>query len=172
MKVVLTVNGEYYEVDASPGTSLADVLRETLGFTGVKRGCDSGGCGMCTVLLDGRVAYSCMTPCWRAEGAKVTTVEGLESKDGKLHALQESFIRNFAPQCGYCTPAMLLAAKSLMDSGKLFCTEEEEIKDALCGVLCRCTGYTGYLRAIREALAQAQEEMEAEPQEKNGIGWK
>jgi aerobic-type carbon monoxide dehydrogenase small subunit (CoxS/CutS family) len=108
---------------------------------------------MCTVLLDGKVVYSCMTPCWRAEGKNITTVEGLASQS-RLHALQESFVRNFAPQCGYCTPAMLLASKSLLDSNP-DCTDEE-LKDALCGVLCRCTGYTPYLKAIKETLALAR----------------
>jgi aerobic-type carbon monoxide dehydrogenase small subunit (CoxS/CutS family) len=153
MKIVLNVNGESHEVEAVPGASLANVLRENLELTGVKRGCDSGGCGMCTVLLDGKVAYSCMTPSWRAEGKKILTVEGLESH-GELHTLQESFVRNFAPQCGYCTPAMLLASKALMDSNP-GCTDEE-LKDALCGVLCRCTGYTPYIKAIKEALSIAK----------------
>jgi aldehyde oxidoreductase len=153
MRIVLNVNDELREIDASPGASLASVLRENLSLIGVKRGCDSGGCGMCTVLLDGKVAYSCMTPSWRAEGKRIITVEGLESR-GRLHSLQESFVRNFAPQCGYCTPAMLLASKSLLDSNP-DCTDEE-LKDALCGVLCRCTGYTPYIKAIKEALAIAK----------------
>jgi carbon-monoxide dehydrogenase small subunit len=152
MKAILNVNDEIHEVEAEPKSSLADVLRETLGLTGVKRGCDSGGCGMCTVLLEGQVVYSCMTPFWRAESKKITTVEGLAQQE-KLHVLQESFVRNFASQCGYCTPAMLMVAKSLMDSNPA-CTDEQ-LRDSLCGVLCRCTGYVPYIRAIKEALASA-----------------
>ena len=108
---------------------------------------------MCSVILDGQIVYSCMTPCWRGEGKKITTVEGLEA-GGKLHPLQESFVKNFASQCGYCTPAMLLSAKAIMDFD--LNPTEEELLDALCGVLCRCTGYVSYLRAIKEALLQAR----------------
>jgi carbon-monoxide dehydrogenase small subunit len=148
MKVKLHVNEDEYEVEVSPGTSLNDALRDIIGLTGVKRGCDSGGCGMCTLLLDGRPVFSCMTPCWRAEGKHVLTVEGL-AKDGKLHPLQEAFVRNSAPQCGYCTSAMLLVAKALLDSNPN--PTEEELRSAICGVLCRCTGYSPYIEAIMEA---------------------
>lgn len=147
MKIVLEVNGEAREVEVAASTSLADTVREILNLTGTKRGCDSGGCGMCTVILDGKSVYSCMTPAWRADGRKVETVEGLE-KGGKLHPLQEAFVRNSAAQCGYCTPGILMAAKALLDSNQD--PEEEEIRDALCGVICRCTGYLPYLESIRE----------------------
>jgi aerobic carbon-monoxide dehydrogenase small subunit len=134
-----------FEVDASPHASLADILRDDLGFTSVKRGCDSGGCGMCTVLMDGKCIYSCMTPWWKAEGSEIVTVEGLE-KDGKISRLQEIFVKESAPQCGYCTPAMLLVAKNLLDSNVN--PTDSEIRDALSGVLCRCTGYLPYIQAI------------------------
>jgi len=147
LKIVLEVNGEAREVEVAASTSLADTVREILNLTGTKRGCDSGGCGMCTVILDGKSVYSCMTPAWRADGRKVETVEGLE-KGGKLHSLQEAFVRNSAAQCGYCTPGILMAAKALLDSNQD--PEEEEIRDALCGVICRCTGYLPYLESIRE----------------------
>jgi len=152
MKVRLNVNEEEYEVDVSPGTSLNDALRDIIGLTGTKRGCDSGGCGMCTLLLDGKPVFSCMTPCWRAEGKHVLTVEGL-AKDGKLHPLQESFVRNSAPQCGYCTSAMLLVAKAFLDSNPN--PTEDELRAAMCGVLCRCTGYTPYLEAIMEVVKES-----------------
>ena len=150
MRVKLRLNGEEREVDVEAYTSLADMLRDTLGMTGTKRGCDSGGCGMCSVILDGRVIYSCMTPAWRAEGRSVETVEGLE-KDGKLHPLQAAFVRNSAAQCGYCTSGILMASKALLDKNPK--PTEGEIRDGLCGVMSRCTGYTQYLKSIREVIA-------------------
>lgn len=156
MKTILSVNGDSYEVEAPPTTSLCDAIRETIGLTGVKKGCDSGGCGMCTVLLDNHPIYSCMTPFWKAKGKKVLTVEGL-AKEGHLSQLQESFIRNNAPQCGYCTPAMLLTAKALLDSNPH--PTEEEIRYALGGVLCRCTGYNPYVRAIMQAADKSQKQV-------------
>ena len=149
LKLKLEINGEAQEVEADVSTSLASMLRDTLGMTGTKRGCDSGGCGMCSVILNGKVVYSCMTPAWRAEGGRIETVEGLE-KDGKLHPLQEAFVKNSAAQCGYCTPGMLMATKALLDSNPA--PTEEEIRDALCGVMCRCTGYILYLKSIREVV--------------------
>ena len=156
MKTILNVNGDSYEVEAEPGTSLCDVIRDKIGLTGVKKGCDSGGCGMCTVLLDNYPIYSCMTPFWKAKGKKVLTVEGL-AKEGHLSELQESFIRNNAPQCGYCTPAILLVAKALLDSNPR--PAEEEIRHALGGVLCRCTGYTPYVHAIMQATRESQKQI-------------
>ncbi len=152
MKVKLHINEDEYDVDVSPGTSLSDAVRDIIGLTGVKRGCDSGGCGMCTLLLDGKPVFSCMTPCWRAEGKEILTVEGL-AKDGKLHPLQESFIRNSAPQCGYCTSAMLLVAKAFLESNPN--PTDDELRAAMCGVLCRCTGYAPYLDAIMEVAKGA-----------------
>jgi len=112
---------------------------------------------MCTVLIDGKAVYSCMTPAWRAEGRKVLTVEGLASQEGnRLDPLQEAFERNFAPQCGYCTPAMLLAGKSFLnrvDEDEEEVTEER-IKDALCGVICRCTGYLPYIKSVSEVASE------------------
>ena len=151
MKIDLEINGETQEVEVTASTSLADMLRDTLGMTGTKRGCDSGGCGVCSVILNGMVVYSCMTPAWKAMGGRVETVEGLE-KDSKLHPLQEGFVKNSAAQCGYCTPGILMAAKALLDSNPH--PTEDEIRDALCGVMCRCTGYTPYLKSIREVAAQ------------------
>ncbi|MDA4124653.1 MAG: (2Fe-2S)-binding protein [Thaumarchaeota archaeon] len=148
----LEINGALQEVEVSVSTSLADMLRETLGMTGTKRGCDSGGCGMCSVILNGLIVYSCMTPAWKAEGGKLETVEGLERK-GKLHQLQDTFVRNSASQCGYCTPGILMAAKALIDSNPH--PTEDEIREALCGVLCRCTGYVPYLKSIREVAVQS-----------------
>ena len=153
MKATINVNGETHHVEISPATSLCDVIRETVGLTGVKKGCDSGGCGMCTVLMDDLPVLSCIMPCWKAEGKKVLTVEGL-AKKGELSNLQESFIRNLAPQCGYCTPAMLLVAKALLNSNPN--PSEDQVRFALCGVLCRCTGYAPYIHAIMDAASDSQ----------------
>lgn len=151
MKITLSVNEEYYGVEVSPATSLNQVLRETIGLTGTKRGCDTGGCGTCTVLLDNRPVFSCMTPAWRAVDKKILTVEGL-AKDGKLVRIQESFMKFSAPQCGYCTSSMLLVGKALLESNPE--PTEQQVRDALCGVLCRCTGYLPYIQAILEAAKQ------------------
>ena len=156
----LNINGEDYETQAdSASTSLASLLRDNLGFTGVKRGCDNGGCGMCTVILDGKAVYSCMTIFWQAEGKKITTIEGVHGKDSEeLHPLQEAFIKNSAPQCGYCTPAMVLAGKALLDSKES--PSEDDIRDALCGVLCRCTSYTAYIQSIQQVASERKKEKE------------
>lgn len=156
----LNINGEDCEAEAdSASTSLASLLRDNLGLTGVKRGCDNGGCGMCTVLIDGKAMYSCMTLFWQAEGKKITTIEGVHGKDSdELHPIQESFIKNSAPQCGYCTPAMVLAGKALLDSKEI--PSEDDIRDALCGVLCRCTSYTSYIQSIQQVASERTKEKE------------
>lgn len=149
VKIQFKVNGDPCEIEATPVTSLASALRDTLELTSVKRGCDSGGCGMCSVLMDGKLVYSCMTPSWKAEGKEIRTVESLASEDGnQLDPLQEAFIKNFAPQCGYCTSAMLLAAKSILEKDPM--PSEQVIRDGLCGVICRCTSYSQYIRSIQE----------------------
>jgi aerobic-type carbon monoxide dehydrogenase small subunit (CoxS/CutS family) len=148
MKIRFELNEELMEIDVSPWESLSDVLRERLGITGTKRGCDTGGCGMCTVLLDGKSTFSCMTPAWRVEGKRVLTVEGL-TKNKKLDPLQEAFVAESAPQCGYCTPAMLMISRELLDSNPH--PTEDEVKEALSSVLCRCTGYHPYIKAVLRA---------------------
>jgi aerobic-type carbon monoxide dehydrogenase small subunit (CoxS/CutS family) len=154
LKISLRVNGKNYELEGiHPLESLADVLRERLGLTGTKRGCDTGGCGMCTVVADGKPVYSCIMPAWQAQETNILTVEGLSGEKG-LHPLQESFIKNFAFQCGYCTPAFLLVAKSLLDSNPD--PTDEEIREAISGVLCRCTAYAGYIKSIKEVAKQRQ----------------
>jgi len=151
LKMSFNINDENCEAEVTAATSLFELLHDILGLIGTKRGCDSGGCGMCTVILDGKAVYSCMTPAWRAEGRRVQTIEGLP-RGGKLHPLQEAFIRESAPQCGYCTPAILLSAKALLDSNPN--PSEGQIRDALSGVLCRCTGYQLYLKCIRDVVEQ------------------
>ena len=148
----LKVNGQFYEVSVNPWRSLADVLREDLKLVGAKVACNSGDCGSCTVLLDGKAVKSCIMLAPQAEGKEITTIEGLAT-NGKLHPLQQAFIDHFAVQCGYCTPGMILKAKSLLDENPD--ATEEEIRIGLSGNLCRCTGYV----KIVEAIMAAQEKM-------------
>ena len=141
----LKINGEPYEVSVKPNTTLLDLLRDEIGLTGTKKGCDTGQCGACTVLLDGKSINSCLVLAVDANGKEVLTIEGLAS-DGKLHPLQEAFIQEGAVQCGYCTSGMILSAKALLDENPT--PEEEEVKKAIAGNLCRCTGYIRIVKAI------------------------
>ena len=141
----LIVNGEEIDVAVTPQTTLLEVLREELGLTGVKEGCSEGVCGACTVLMDGNPVRSCITLALEADGAEIMTVEGLAS-DGKLHPLQQAFVDHGAIQCGFCTPGMLLSSKALIDRNPH--PNKNEIKTALAGNFCRCTGYTKILEAV------------------------
>jgi carbon-monoxide dehydrogenase small subunit len=152
--VKLDVNEESYEVNVEPHETLLDVLRNRLNLTGVKQGCSGGGCGACTVLLDGRPAYSCMVFAARAEGKKVTTIEGL-AKGERLHPVQQAFVEYGAVQCGYCTPGQVLAAKALLDAN--LNPTRDEVKEAIVGNLCRCTGYVKIIKAILGAAAMKRE---------------
>ena len=152
--IELKVNGEIREVVIEPRTTLLEVLREELGLTGTKQGCDTGDCGACTVLIDGKPCVSCLTLAVEAQGEEILTIEGL-GRDSKLHPLQEAFIEHFAVQCGFCTPGMILSAKALLDRNPH--PTEGEIKEAISGNLCRCTGYVKIVQAIRAAAKyQAQ----------------
>lgn len=146
--VMLRVNGEYYEVEVEPRRLLLDVLRDNLGLTGTKKACDFGNCGSCTVLMDGRPILSCLTLAIQAQGKDILTVEGL-ARDGQLHPLQQAFVDHGAIQCGFCTPGMLLSAKALLDRNPQPTTAE--IKEALSGNLCRCTGYVKIIEAVEVA---------------------
>ena len=148
--VTVHVNGELHEVAVEPGETLLQVLRGQLGLVGPKRGCDTGGCGACTVHVDGKAVYSCLTYALSVQGRSVTTVEGL-AQDGKLDPLQEAFVTAGAVQCGYCTPGMIMAAKQLIDEEPD--PDEERIRHAIAGNLCRCTGYTKIVEAITLAAA-------------------
>jgi len=148
----LKVNGQFYEVFEKPWRTLADVLRDNLGLTGLKESCDTGNCGACTVLLDGKPVKSCMVLAPQAKGKEIITIEGLADQD-RLHPLQEAFIEHFAFQCGYCTSGMILAAKALLDENPD--SSEDEIREGLSGNLCRCTGYV----KIVEAVMAAKEKM-------------
>jgi carbon-monoxide dehydrogenase small subunit len=143
--LVLLVNEERYELEIRPNRTLLEVIREDLGLTGTKEGCGTGECGACTVLLDGEPINACLTLALQAHGRRVTTIEGL-AKGGQLHPLQEAFIRYGAIQCGFCTPGMILTAKALLDKKPK--PEEVEIREALVGNLCRCTGYQKIVEAI------------------------
>ena len=141
----LKVNGRLCEVFVEPWQTLSDVLREELGLTGVKIGFNEGQCGTYTVLLDGKAVRSCLVLAPQAEGKDIVTIEGLASRD-RLHPLQEAFIEHFAVQCGYCTPGMILASKALLDENPE--PTEVEVREALHGNLCRCTGYVKIVEAV------------------------
>ncbi|WP_181776360.1 (2Fe-2S)-binding protein [Amycolatopsis pittospori] len=146
--VTLTVNGRTYSADCEPRRTLADFLRHDLGFTGVHVGCEHGVCGSCTVTLDGASARSCCLLAVQVDGADVVTVEGL-AQDGELHPLQESFRRHHGLQCGFCTPGMLATALELLKDNPA--PTDPEIRQAISGNLCRCTGYQFIVDAIRDA---------------------
>ena len=145
------VNGEVYALSVEPWDTLLKVLREELDLTGTKEGCESGNCGACTVLIDGKAVRSCITLALQAKGREVSTIEGLMMGEEKprLHPLQETFIEHFAVQCGYCTPGMIMSAKALLDENPK--PTEDEVRKALQGNLCRCTGYVKIVEAVLAA---------------------
>jgi len=144
-EIELNVNGQIHQIRVNPQDTLLDVLRDRLELTGVKRGCDMGECGACTVIMSGKTVYSCLILAMEAQGKPITTIEGL-SKNGELHPLQQAFIDNGAVQCGFCTPGMILSAKVLLDKNPN--PTEEDIRAAISGNLCRCTGYSKIVEAI------------------------
>jgi xanthine dehydrogenase YagT iron-sulfur-binding subunit len=150
--VSLTINGTRHSVSLDPRTTLLDLVREHLDLTGTKKGCDHGQCGACTVLIDGRRVYSCLTLAVTKDGASVTTIEGL-AKDGKLHPLQQAFIDHDAFQCGYCTPGQICAAAGLIAEGKA--KTPDEIRELMSGNICRCGAYPNIVAAIQQAMRQS-----------------
>ncbi len=142
----LYVNGEEHEILTEAHKTLLEVLREDLGLTGTKRGCDLGACGACTVLIDGRPHLSCLTLATSVQKKKIVTIEGL-SEGGELHPLQKSFVEKGAIQCGFCTPGMILTAKGFLDEQSH--PSEQEVKRAISGNLCRCTGYIKIVEAVK-----------------------
>ena len=146
--LTMVLNGEEVTVEVGPDALLVDALRDQLELTGTKEACGEGECGACTVLLDGEPVTSCLVPALKAQGREVMTVEGLAS-GGELHPLQKAFIEHGAVQCGYCTPGMLMSAKALLDRDPH--PTEGEIRQAISGNLCRCTGYVKIVEAIKAA---------------------
>jgi aerobic carbon-monoxide dehydrogenase small subunit len=152
IRVRFTLNRESKSIECLPSDTLCDTLRDSLGTMSVKRGCDFGGCGVCSVLVDSKPVYSCLMPSWKVDGSNIETLEGLRGRDKtKLDPIQQAFATNFAQQCGYCTSAMILNAKALLDSNPN--PSVDEVKDALSGVLCRCTGYMPIVEAVMQAGA-------------------
>jgi aerobic carbon-monoxide dehydrogenase small subunit len=151
VQLVLTVNGMTHEVEARPTARLLDVLRDQLGLVGTKEGCAEGECGACTVIVDGRAVNSCVMLAVQARGKEVLTVEGL-AQEGELDLLQQKFVEYGAVQCGYCTPGVLMSAKALLMGNPV--PSEQDIRIALAGNLCRCTGYTAIVAAVKAASGQ------------------
>lgn len=154
MTITLTINGTRTQLDVRPGDVLLDVLR-CAGYVGVKKGCGSGDCGACAVLLNGRAVNSCLVLALKADGGDVVTVEGLAA-DGRLHPVQEAFLDEGAVQCGYCTPGMMISAVDLLSRNAD--PSEDEAAEAISGNLCRCTGYAKQIRAIRKAAEKMRSE--------------
>jgi xanthine dehydrogenase YagT iron-sulfur-binding subunit len=150
VSTVMTVNGEPGTVLADSRTTLLDALRDDLGLTGTKKGCDQGACGACTVLLDGKRIVSCLTLVAQCDGRAVTTVEGL-ADEGRLHPLQEAFVRHDGFQCGFCTPGQLISAVALLDEGRA--RSDDEIREFMSGNICRCGAYPNILAAIRDVAS-------------------
>lgn len=148
MKVHFQVNGIDREVESPPVRRLLDVLREDLRLSGTKEGCGEGECGACSVIVDGKVINSCLVPVCQVQGASILTVEGL-AQDGRLDPLQQAFLECGGAQCGICTPGMLIAARALLEANSQ--PTRDEIKEAIAGNLCRCTGYTKIIEAIEQA---------------------
>jgi carbon-monoxide dehydrogenase small subunit len=151
MKVAMTVNGVRHEHDVEPRTLLVYYLREVVGLTGTNVGCDTSSCGACTVLVDGESVKSCTMLAAQADGARITTIEGLAGPDGALHPVQLAFREHHALQCGYCTPGMVLAAVSFLREHPH--PSEQEVREGIEGNLCRCTGYHNIVKAVLAAAS-------------------
>jgi xanthine dehydrogenase YagT iron-sulfur-binding subunit len=154
VEVSLRVNGSARRLRVDCRVTLLDALRDELELTGTKKGCDQGACGACTVLLDGKRVLSCLTLAAQCEGLEVTTIEGL-ARDGRLHPLQEAFVRHDAFQCGACTPGQIMSAVGLLDEGRA--RSDEEIREFMSGNLCRCGAYPNIVAAIREVAGGGSE---------------
>ncbi len=149
-----TINGEHTEFLCEPRQSLLEVLRDVIGLTGTKEGCNDGNCGACTIILDGRIVTACLVLAVEAEGKDITTIEGIAS-GSTLHPIQQSFLENAALQCGICTPGFIVASKALLDQNPN--PTEHEIRFWLANNLCRCTGYDKIIRAVQDAATTMQE---------------
>ena len=156
--IQVVINGQDRRIEVRPNELLADVLRQRLGLTGTKIGCEAGDCGACTVLINGKPTLSCLTLAIECEDKEILTIEGLgDAATGELHPLQRAFVEHYGVQCGFCSPAMILTAKALLDGNPN--PNENEIREAINGVICRCTGYV----QIVESILAAAEEMRESP---------
>jgi carbon-monoxide dehydrogenase small subunit len=149
VKLSFKLNGRDTSIQVLPDTLLVDLLRDSLELTGTKIGCRAGECGACTILLDGTPVNACLIPALKVAGRSVTTIEGLDKKDGQLDVIQESFMSEGAVQCGFCTPGMIMNAKALLEREPE--PSDIDIKTAISGVLCRCTGYNKIVQAVKTA---------------------
>jgi carbon-monoxide dehydrogenase small subunit len=151
--LTLTVNNEAHKVTTSPNRTLLELLRDDLQLTGAKEGCGEGACGSCTVLVDGQPVRSCLTLAVAMEGKKITTIEGL-AKGGKLHPVQAAFVEQHAIQCGFCSPGMILTAQALLNDNPT--PAEDEIRHAIAGNVCRCTGYAKIVKAVQSLAGEGR----------------
>jgi carbon-monoxide dehydrogenase small subunit len=155
--ITLTVNDTAYEVAVTPWQTLLDVLRDELGLIGTKKGCDVGTCGVCTVIMERKAVLSCLLLAVECEGHNITTIEGISSPDS-LHPIQTSFIENGAIQCGFCTPGIIMTSKALLDENPQ--PTDNQIKEALAGTFCRCTGHIKIMEAVQKVARPAEEEQD------------
>jgi len=151
----IVVNSQKHEIEVRPNELLVDVLRERLRLTGTKVGCEAGDCGACTVLIKGKPTLSCLTLAIECQGKEILTIEGLGDISTGLHPLQRAFVEHYALQCGFCTPAMIVTAKALLDRNSN--PSEDEVREAINGVICRCTGYMQIVEAILAAAKEMRE---------------
>ena len=156
VSISFTLNGDAVTAEVPPSWTLLNTLREYFELTGAKEGCGAGECGACTVIVDGEAVNSCLYPVPEVEGKAVTTIEGIAGKDGTLHPLQEAFIENNGVQCGFCTSGMIMSAKSLLDQNAA--PREHDIRKAIAGNLCRCTGYVQIVESIEKAAEMMKRE--------------
>ena len=162
-KISFKLNGHLQEVLVEPHWTLLDLLRDHLELTGTKEGCGVGECGACTVIVDGKAVNACLFPVLETEETEILTIEGLMGPDGSLHPLQKAFINQGAVQCGFCSPGMILSAKALLDENPH--PTENEIRHALAGNFCRCTGYTQIIQAVQSSGAYEEKEVSVMPRE-------
>nr|WP_312053949.1 2Fe-2S iron-sulfur cluster-binding protein [Pantoea brenneri] len=156
ISLTMQVNGQPYPMQIDPRVTLLDALREHLNLTGTKKGCDQGQCGACTVLVNGQRVLSCLTLAAQADGAEVTSIEGLQSASGELHPVQRCFVENDAFQCGYCTPGQIMSAVACIKEGHA--GSDDEIREYMSGNLCRCGAYPHIVDAIKQAAAEMAKE--------------
>lgn len=162
-KIAFKLNGHLQKVQVEPHWTLLELLRDHLELTGTKEGCGVGECGACTVVVDGKAVNACLFPALETEGTEILTIEGLMGPDGSLHPLQQAFISQGAVQCGFCSPGMILSAKALLDENPH--PTEDEIRQALAGNFCRCTGYAQIIQAVQSLGAYEEKEVAVMPRE-------